>query len=274
MVVLLVVTMVAFAAVSTSAYSGTITFEIPDDNWLKANKKAYAHYWNNETGDGPAWQTKDEQMNMEKAESDKIATFELPEGNWDLIIISGDSGWQTYDAVMNANCVGDTIYVTGEKVENPVDSKKQAIVAAWKNNTDLGPHKVIGSLGTVIGTAFLPGETNQTMYDKFVNDYGPGGQYDWANDGAVETGKSFDEICKEIKKELGLEEEKPSSKDDVSSKGSSNASSKTSSKDSSSKKDSGATETGQDTTIFIVLGVILVAAVGVIIVTRKKKVTE
>ena len=72
---------------------------------------------------------------------------------------------------MNANCIGDTCYVMDEPFENPVDSKRVSYGLGWRNNPDCGPHKVISSLGNIIGNAYLPGETNQMIYDNFVKNY-------------------------------------------------------------------------------------------------------
>lgn len=284
-VVAIVATMFCFATISSSAWSGTITWEVPDEQWAKANKIAYCHYWNNVSGEGPSWQTAEEKMNYKQG--DMTATFDIPEGDWNLVIISGDSGYQTYDTVMNASCAGDTIYATGETMENPVDSKKTAIVARWKN-AGLGPHKVISSLGKVMGESYVDGEDAQVMFDTFVKNYGPGTEHPWEDDGALETGKSFEEIQKELRTELGLSDggdnsssgDNNSSSDDDSNGGTttggsnstaSNKSSSTSSK-SSSTASANTTTTG-DSTPYIFLAVVLVAALGVGVVaftTRKK----
>lgn len=279
MTVALVASMFAMSVVSTSAYAGTITFEIPDDQFKAANKAVYAHYWNNESGDGPAWQSKEEKMDWDG--SADTATFEIPEGDWDLIIISGDSGWQTYDTVMTAACIGDTIFATGETMQNPVDSSKTAIISKWKDNSNLGPHKVISSLGEILGTSLIEGETEQDMYDVFVKNYGPGGVYDWSASGEFETGKTWEQIQAQVKKTLGLED--ASSADESSSTADSNssnagssskASSNASSKAASSAASTGTTATGQSPVVFIVLGAVLVVAAGVILLTSRKKVSE
>ena len=58
-----------------------------------------------------------------------------------------------------------------EQFENPIDSKRVSYGLGWRNNPDCGPHKVISSLGNIIGNAYLPGETNQMIYDNFVKKY-------------------------------------------------------------------------------------------------------
>ena len=157
-------------ALNSSAYSGEISFEVPE-TWANANKTFYAHIWNGLPGGSGlyAWQTGDEKMEWSKG--DATATYQIPEGDWNMIIISGNTGIQTYDSVMNANCIGDTCYVMDEPFENPVDSKRVSYGLGWRNNPDCGPHKVISSLGNIIGNAYLPGETNQTIYDNFVKKY-------------------------------------------------------------------------------------------------------
>ena len=157
-------------ALNSSAYSGEISFEVPE-TWGNANKTFYAHIWNGlPDGEGLyEWQTADEKMKWSKG--DDKATYQVPEGDWNLIIISGNTGIQTYDSVMNANCIGDTCYVMDEPFENPIDSKRVSYGLGWRNNPDCGPHKVISSLGNIIGNAYLPGETNQMIYDNFVKKY-------------------------------------------------------------------------------------------------------
>ena len=286
--------MACASAVSTSAFSGTITFEI-NDNWAAANKTFYAHIWNG-LPDGAAlygWQTKDEKMTI--AEDGKTATYEVPEGDWNLIIISGDSGIQTYDTVFNASCIGDTCYVMDEQFENPVDSKKKAYGLGWKNNADCGPHKVVSSLGNVIGTAYLPGENDQNLYDNFVKKYNPQNGIDgivdgetylcWDDDGKVETGMDWEEAKAHVAQQLGVTVESSSdaSSSDASSSdaSSSNASSsntttttsssRTTTTSSSSSQSTGTTTTG-DSTPIVALVATLTASLGVAFFARKKAV--
>ena len=245
-------TMACASAVSASALSGEFTFEIPD-NWASANKVFYAHIWDGLPGGKNLykWQTKDEKMKI--ADDKKTATYNVSEeGTWNLIIISGDSGIQTYDTVFNDKCIGDTCYVMEDKFENPVDSNKQAFGLGWRNNSDCGPHKVVSSLGNVIGTAFLPGETNQTLYENFLRSYNPenetdadNGIYNWDDDGAAATGMSWEEVTAKVAKELGVEN---TAGDDSSSDNSSsdNSSSDNSSSDNSSSDNSSSDNSSSD----------------------------
>ena len=297
-------TMACASAVSASAFSGEFTFEIPD-TWASANKVFYAHIWDGLPGGKNLykWQTKDEKMKV--ADDKKTATYNVPEGTWNLIIISGDSGIQTYDTVFNENCIGDTCYVMDDKFENPVDSNKQASGLGWRNNSDCGPHKVVSSLGNVIGSAFLPGETNQTLYENFLRSYNPenetdadNGIYNWDDDGAASTGMSWEEVTAKVAKELGVENtagdnsssnnssSNNSSSDNSSSNNSSSgssgsgssgsgssgsgASTSSNSSSSSSSSSTGTTQTGDSTPVVALLAT-LVAALGASFVALKKK---
>ena len=302
-------TMACASAVSASALSGEFTFEIPD-NWASANKVFYAHIWDGLPGGVNLykWQTKDEKMKV--ADDKKTATYNVPEGNWNLIIVSGDSGIQTYDTVFNDKCIGDTCYIMEDKFENPVDSNKQAFGLGWRNNSDCGPHKVVSSLGNVIGSAFLPGETNQTLYENFLRSYNPenetdadNGIYNWDDDGAAATGMSWEEVTAKVAKELGVENtvggdsssdnsssdnsssdnsSSDNSSSDNSSSGSSGsgssgsgssgsgASTSSNSSSSSSSSSTGTTQTGDSTPVVALLAT-LVAALGASFVALKKK---
>ncbi|GHU82951.1 hypothetical protein AGMMS50284_5660 [Clostridia bacterium] len=277
MAVALMATIFCFATVSTSAYSGTITFDVPTEQWATANKRVYAHIWaakttTNEGASLYGWQTVEEQMTY--SEDQKTATYEVPEGDWNLIIISGNSGWQTYDTVMNANCIGDVIYADATSVQNPVDSNKTCYLAHWRTNSDLGPHKGISSLGVVTDGSYCDGETAEDMYNTFYEGYKDDAEvHPWKDDAAITTGKSFDQICKEIRAELGLPEpatDAPAAGDTSSS--SSAAGSSSAASNASSSKPTNTTATG-DTTNYVILGVILAAALGVVVVAlvaRKK----
>lgn len=288
--------MACASAVSTSAFTGEFTFKIPE-NWKAANKKYYAHIWDgSEGGKGLyGWQNKNEIMTV--SEDGNTATYTIPEdGNWNLIIISGDSGIQTYDTVFNANCMGDTCFVMDEVFQNPVDSKKTAYGLGWENNTDCGPHKVVSSIGDVIGTAYLPGENDQNLYDNFVKKYNPqngidgivdGETYmDWDADGKAVTGMSWDEVKKKVAKDLNVTVDSSSdasssdaSSSDASSSNNSSSSTTTTSSSSSttttssssSSTSTGTTTTGDNTPIFALVAT-LTAALGVAFCARKKAV--
>ena len=58
---------------------------------------------------------------------------------------------QTCEITLGKPCLGDTVYLTGGKVENTWDSSKLDYVATWRNNSDnYGPKAAITSCGKVI----------------------------------------------------------------------------------------------------------------------------
>ena len=144
-----------------------------------------------------------------------------------------------------------------DKFENPVDSNKQASGLGWRNNSDCGPHKVVSSLGNVIGSAFLPGETNQTLYENFLRSYNPenetdadNGIYNWDDDGAASTGMSWEEVTAKVAKELGVEntagDNSSSNNSSSNNSSSNNSSSNNSSSDNSSSDNSSSNNSSSD----------------------------
>ncbi|MEE0930889.1 MAG: Ig-like domain-containing protein, partial [Acutalibacteraceae bacterium] len=187
---------------SNKNLAGIITFEIPD-NWRNNNRFYYAHIWNGlPEGEGLyEWQSSSELMTVNLDETK--ATYNIPQGDWNLIIISGDSGIQTFDTVFNQNCIGDTCYIDEEKFEDPAIYGKALTALLWKNNPDCGPHKMVTSLGKVVGFSYLPGETDQDLYNNFVNLYGDDSKQ-WESTVGVQAGITWEEAKIKVATELGL----------------------------------------------------------------------
>lgn len=131
-----------------------IYFDVKSAGW-KNFSKIYCHVWRADgTGKWPSWQTKKEVC---KKESDDLYSYDITKtGNAEeiqnagsknlyCVIFSADTQVQIYNTIMNGNCIGDTLYVTGNKIENPKDSSKTDTEAAWKNHPECGPQKVITS---------------------------------------------------------------------------------------------------------------------------------
>ena len=78
---------------------------------------------------------------------------------------------QSYNAIMSGKCIGDTLYCTGNQLENPEDSEKKANEAKWENNSDCGPEKKITSTGNIIGSAFPEGESDATLLATYLVAY-------------------------------------------------------------------------------------------------------
>lgn len=155
-----------------------IYFDVKSAGW-KNFSKIYCHVWRADgTGKWPSWQTKKEEC---KKENDDLYYYDITKtGNAEeiqnagsknlyCVIFSADTGSQTYNTIMNGNCLGDTLYCeTSEQIENPEDNNKKCNIAVWKNNPDCGPQKVISSSATVVGTALADGTTDVTLMADFL----------------------------------------------------------------------------------------------------------
>ena len=149
--------------VEPSGDTGTIFFDSGD--W--GSKKIYFYIWD---ATDNTYCTKDGWIDENKWGSKKIAgtAVEGEEGlfesyeiefkdDHDLYVIfhDPDSNAQTYDCVLNSSANGDTAYMTGEVIENPVDSEKTCIEARFQN-ADCGPKLAITSSGNIVGEYITP----------------------------------------------------------------------------------------------------------------------
>ena len=158
-----------------------IYFNVKKSGWSNV-KTVYCHIWRADgTGDWPDWQTKKEKCKYDS--STGIATYDLSktghnikksDGKLYCVIFSANTGMQTYNVIMSGNCIGDTLYCTGNLLENPEDSEKRANEAVWAKTKDCGPEKKITSSGNVIGTTLSEGDTDASMLACFLVAY-----YDW-----------------------------------------------------------------------------------------------
>ena len=158
-----------------------IYFNVKKSGWSNV-KTIYCHIWRADgTGEWPMWQTKKEKCIYDS--STGIAKYDLSktghnikksDGKLYCVIFSANTGMQTYDAIMSGKCIGDTLYCTGNKLENPEDSEKRANEAVWVKTKDCGPEKKITSSGNVIGTTLPEGDTDASMLACFLVAY-----YDW-----------------------------------------------------------------------------------------------
>ena len=98
-------------------------------------------------------------------------TISASDGKRYCVIFSANTGVQTYNVVMDGKCIGDTLYCTGNKLENPDDSEKVALEAVWTENMDCGPEKRITTTGNVIGTTLTEGVTDETLLAQYLIDY-------------------------------------------------------------------------------------------------------
>ena len=155
-----------------------IYFDVKKSGWNNV-KTVFCHIWRADgTGDWPDWQTKKEKCIYDF--STGIATYDLSktgnkisssDGKLYCVIFSANTGMQTYNAIMSGKCIGDTLYCTGNKLENPEDSEKRANEAVWAKTKDCGPEKKITSTGNIVGTALPEGDTDASMLACFLVAY-------------------------------------------------------------------------------------------------------
>ena len=199
-------TMACTGAVSSSAFTGgEIYFEVPE-YWQNNNKYLYVHCWDDLKGESPyEWHSKHQKMTWTAGE--ETAAYSIPDGDWNVLIVSGDSGVETANLVFNAECIGDTCYIPddAELLTAPSDSSKTVYPIAWRNHTECGMQKWITPLGNIVGTTLLTGQTNQDLYDRFVVLYeGEEKVEDWNTAKAEIVGKDWETMKKELMEKLGL----------------------------------------------------------------------
>ncbi len=77
-----------------------------------------------------------------------------------ILLFSDAKGRTTYEVTFGVECIGDTLTLTGNTLENPIDFEQIRYEACWNNNSsEFGPHLAISSSGKVIGSKLAPNET-------------------------------------------------------------------------------------------------------------------
>ncbi|MGN0558920.1 MAG: dockerin type I domain-containing protein [Acutalibacteraceae bacterium] len=153
-----------------------IYFEVPDD-W-KNFKKIYCHIWAVDgSGEWPFWQTKAE---MCTDEGNGLYSYDLSKTKNEIdpakgvgyaVIFSSNTGAVTYNTLMSADCIGDTLYCTDVRLEGPNDSGRSTVEALWKNHPDIGVWKRITSTGNIVGTAHPDGFNDAMMLAEYIDWY-------------------------------------------------------------------------------------------------------
>ena len=295
------------ASESVSAGS-VINFDVKKSGWnLETTKKVYAHVWKADgSGTWPDWQSKKEQCTYDS--STGIATYDLSktgntispsDGRVYCVIFSANTGMQTYNTIMSGSCIGDTMYCTGEQIENPEDSEKKANVAVWENNPDCGPEKKITSTGNIVGTAFPEGENDVSLLATYLMAYYNDPAKTDLTQNLLDTLKvSPTDVISVVKQRVTDDDakvkaiidilskctdpttNKPVNKDDLNNAQAGNPTStgggtgsNGGSTGSGSKSGSGSSsvKSGVETTILYVFGGLMLAAAGVAFLARKKR---
>jgi LPXTG-motif cell wall-anchored protein len=291
---------------STGAEKNVISFDVKKSGWGNV-KNMFCHIWRPDgQGEAHSWQSKKEKCTYDAATG--IATYDLSKTNFDIsksdgreycVIFSANTGMQTYNTIMSGSCIGDTMYCSGEQIENPEDSEKKAAVAVWMNNPDCGPEKKVTSTGNIVGSAYPDGESDITLVATYlIQYYNDPAKTDLAQDVINKLKVSPVDVMAEVKKRVGADD--PDGKipavekvltnctdptkggekvdkdalSNVEAAGSNNNSSNNSNKNntnnSSNSTGSNSVSSGQETTVLFVLGSVMLAAAGVLFLSRKK----
>lgn len=307
------------ADASSEVEAGNVVkFDVKKSGWNNV-KSVFCHIWKADgSGDWPAWQSKKEKCKYDS--STGIATYDLSmtgntisksDGRVYCVVFSANTGMQSYNAIMSGKCIGDTLYCTGNQLENPEDSEKKANEAKWENNSDCGPEKKITSTGNIIGSAFPEGESDATLLATYLVAYyndeaktsftqklldelkvSPTQVMGAVTDRLNATNNpDKDKIAPAVEKILSgctdpttgkkpdkdeLDNAKKSGAKATGGSSSNNGSSSSSSNGGSSSSGSGSSSTGAvksgvETTIVFVMAGLMVSAAGVMFLARKKK---
>lgn len=145
---------------------GKIYWECP---WSNV-KAAYCHVFSSYGNWLYDWQTQYEKMTNEGG---NLWSYEIPEGSYDLVIFSVDTGAQTYELVLTDENIGDTA-ISDFKVmlENPIDSNMTGPKTTWKSGVN-GAHLTITSIGNIVGDVLCPTESGPDAVADFIEIYLP-----------------------------------------------------------------------------------------------------
>ncbi len=288
----------------------TVSFQVDTSLW-KNFKSVRLYMYAHDGSDFPlnTWGSK--KGDMQKT-GDNLYTFDFDAKGYTVesgkqygMIFCTDTGIQTCDIIFDSSIMGDTASLTGDMVENNVDSNKKSYYVKWKNadSSKYAPPLCITSIGNVIGEALWAGTTKYDMLVNFIKSDDKDGLSNalkfngktvqqTLDDTAKALGLGQDDIEKAIKesgktldwkKDASSAQEGSSSGGDSSSNSgdsssnssggntSSGGSSSSSGGSSSSSSGSSSVSSGQETTILFVFGGVMLAAAGVIFLMRKRR---
>lgn len=276
--------------VADTAAANTFNFDANSAGWNNF-KKVFCHVWAYGGDSFYAWQAKGEACTDK--DGDGIWTYDLDAKSVSLeagtlyaVIFSNENGMQTYNLLAGTDCIGDTAFCDGTTYENPEDSSKTAQAAFWKGQdaTVYGPEKCVTSIGNVVGTCVPSTTSSQAMFEDFLlNKLENARTYSGKDDQTLldDTAKALDLKQDDVetaikntavsvdwdKSKSTLESGSNPNANDTPSGGSTN----TNGGSSSTSKNGSTTKTGQETTVlFVMLGVMLAAAM-VVVLARKER---
>ena len=130
-----------------SGASNVVKFD-PSGIWSNIST-VYCHIWPIGKDSFYGWQANAEkcekvgatyQYDLDKLNDSDYISGGLQSGVDYCIIFSADTGVETYGCTFGPDCAGDTLYLTGNKIENTEDSTKKSDEAVFEDHTNYGPH--------------------------------------------------------------------------------------------------------------------------------------
>ena len=142
------------------------------------NKSFYCHVWESNGDYIYSWQTSQEKMTPVMSGSN-LYSYDIPSKNFNgndfnanLLLISGNSGWTSYETTFSDHCIGDTLYIDANDIlEDPYHSTRTLYALKWKKNPYEGSHISITSTGKVQGIALTNTETPYSIVNEFIQRY-------------------------------------------------------------------------------------------------------
>lgn len=282
---------------ATSAGS-KIYFDASSSGW-KTYKAIYLYLYDHNNGEIITWGSKKGKMTDEgnnKWSYDLDAKgISFDSSNAYGCIFTADWGMQTCDLIIGSPCIGDTAVCTGETVENNVDSNKTSYVVKWTNadSSTYGNPKCITSIGNVIGNAYWPGDSGYAMFVKFLSSTGKDGIDNALKFNGKNTQQTIDDTAnalglgkEDIKKAIAesgrtfdWKEDSSKAKDgggssDNNNNNNNNTNTNTNTNNGGGTSNGGGSNSvtsGEDTTVYFIIGGVMLAAIGVLFLARKRR---
>ena len=114
-----------------------------------------------------------------------------------ILIFNGDNIIQTHQLLFDTSRFGDTAYCDGDTVENWADSNRFSYVCRWRSG-NLGPEKLVTSIGNVIGEIIPDYTSAYNMFVDFIRNT--------LNNARHYSGKTDQQIIDDVAEALGLDD--------------------------------------------------------------------
>lgn len=157
----------------------SIAFAVPE-SWRVEDNKYYVHLWKSSQNEESPYEWQSIKSELTYVPDMGLAMYVYPENsNWDMMFVSNSAGKQTLNSVIGSEYIGN--YFTVKENNYGIESINDLYDIVWEvhpelpNYTDYcSTHReiVLGSSIGVIGNAYVEGETDDTIFNNFRNEYG------------------------------------------------------------------------------------------------------